>query len=92
MRARGAADGRVLRVPAAATARAMDALDDACQTLFSTLRRLAEGDISAQQFAALDALLREIKPRTSILDPLAMADHEETLSLWLTRHGVERDG
>ena len=77
--------------PAAAASRAVDALDDACQTLLSSLSRLARDEISAQQFTALDLLRREIEPRATVQDPLALADHEEALSLWLARHGVARD-
>ena len=48
--------------PAAAASRAVDALDDACQTLLSSLTRLARDEISAGQFTALDTLRREIEP------------------------------
>jgi signal transduction histidine kinase len=74
--------------PAAAATRAADALDAACQTLLSSLSRLAQGEISAQQFTALDALRREIEPWTVVSDPLALADHQEVLSSWLARHGI----
>jgi signal transduction histidine kinase len=78
--------------PAAAATRAVDALEDACQSLLSSLSQLARDEISPLQFLALDALRREIEPRAAtVLDPLAMADHEDALSSWLTRHGVERD-
>jgi signal transduction histidine kinase len=77
--------------PAAAASRAVDALEGACQTLLSSLGRLAQGEISAEQFTALDALRKEVQPRSAVLDPLAMADQEEALSSWLARHGVERD-
>ena len=77
--------------PAAAATRAVDALEDVCQTLLSSLGRLAQEEISAHQFSVLDALRREIEPRAAALDPLALADQEEALSSWLTRHGVERD-
>jgi signal transduction histidine kinase len=78
--------------PAAAASRAVDALGDACQTLLSSLARLAGDHITAQQFSALDALRREIEPRSKVArDPLAVADQEEALSSWLARHGVERD-
>ena len=69
--------------PAAAASRAVDALDDACQALLSSLGRLARGEISARQFTALDTLRREIEPSAKVQDPLALADHEEALSLWL---------
>jgi signal transduction histidine kinase len=77
--------------PAAAATRAADALQDVCETLLSSLRRLAQGEISASQLAALDALRGEIEPQVAELGPLAMADHEDALSSWLARHGVERD-
>lgn len=77
--------------PAAAATRAVDALDDACGMLLSSLGRLAEGQISAEQFAALDTLRREIVPSATVSDPLAVADLEDALSAWLTRHGIARD-
>jgi signal transduction histidine kinase len=77
--------------PAAAATRAVGALEGACQTLLSSLRRLADGEVSAAQFTALDALRRELRPRAAIVDPLDIADQENDLSLWLAGHGVERD-
>ena len=74
--------------PAAAATRAVDALETACQTLLSSLGRLAQGEISARQFTALDALRREIEPQAAVLDPLALADHEEALASWLSSHGI----
>ncbi len=69
--------------PAAAAARAVDALEAACQTLLSSLGRLAQAELSAQQFTALDTLRREVEPQAAVRDPLALADHEEALSSWL---------
>ena len=77
--------------PAAASARAVDALDGACQTLLSSLRKLAEGDISAGQFTALDALRLAIEPRTGVVDPLDVADREDALASWIARRGIERE-
>jgi signal transduction histidine kinase len=74
--------------PAAAATRAADALETACQTLLSSLGRLAQGEISAQQFTALDALRREIEPQAAVQDPLALADHEEALASWLSSQGI----
>ena len=51
--------------------------------------RLAHDEISAEQFAALDALRREVEPLAADPDPLVRADREQALSSWLTRHGVE---
>jgi signal transduction histidine kinase len=77
--------------PAAAATRAVDALGDACTTLLSSLSRLAAGDISAAQFAALDALRVELEPQPAGTDPLAVADREEDVSSWLSRHGVTQE-
>ena len=77
--------------PAAAASRAVDALDAECQTLLSSLAKLARGEISAPQFTALDALRREIEPPAVARDSLALSDHEEVLSAWLSDHGVVRD-
>ncbi len=77
--------------PAAAATRAVDALQEACQTLLSALTRLAGGEISARQFTALDQLRREIEPRAAVHDPLTLADHEDVLSSWLSSHGVGHD-
>ena len=80
-----------LNNPAAAAVRAVDALDTACQTLLSSLTRLAGEEISARQFAALDTLRREVEPHASGQDPLVLADHEDALSAWLARHGIDRE-
>jgi signal transduction histidine kinase len=77
--------------PAAAAARAVDALEAECQTLLSSLSRLAHDEISARQFTALETLRREIEPQAAAQDPLALADHEEALSSWLARHGIARE-
>ena len=77
--------------PAAAATRAVDELGAACQTLLSTLGQLAEEEISAPQFTGLDMLRREIEPHAAAQDPLAVADHEEALSAWLTRHGIAHE-
>jgi signal transduction histidine kinase len=77
--------------PAAAAARGVDTLDEACRTLIASLDRLAAGHLSPAQFGALDALRREIEPPAVELSPLAVADLEDELSMWLTRHDVERD-
>jgi len=77
--------------PAAATTRAVDELEAACQTLLSSLTRLADEEISSRQFAALDALRREVKPQAAVQSPLDLADREDALSEWLTRHGVDNE-
>ncbi len=76
--------------PAAATSRAVDALEEASQTLLSSLGRLAHNDISASQVIALEGLRAEIEPPATALDPLSLADQEDALSAWLDRRGVGR--
>ncbi|QGN34344.1 ATP-binding protein [Microlunatus sp. Gsoil 973] len=80
-----------LNNPAAAANRAVDALEGACQTLLSSLGRLADGQITATQFSALDSLRREVAPSPVLSDPLAVADQEDELSSWMDRHDIERD-
>jgi signal transduction histidine kinase len=74
--------------PAAAATRAVNDLEAACETLLSSLGRLASDEISAKQFTALDALRRDIDSGAATSDPLAMADQEEVLSSWLTSRGI----
>jgi len=76
--------------PAAAATRAVDALDEESATMLSALRRLADGEVSAAQFVALDALRRELMPAAQVADPLRLADQEEELASWLERHDVRR--
>ncbi len=80
-----------LNNPAAAATRSVDALEAACQMLLSSLSRLAQHEISAAQFSAVDALRREVEPAATALDPLALSDQEEALTTWLADRGVERD-
>jgi signal transduction histidine kinase len=80
-----------LNNPAAAAARAVGALEVATQTLLSSLRRLADGDLSGPQLVALDDLRREAHPQAVELDPVDRADAEDLLTDWLVAHGVERD-
>jgi signal transduction histidine kinase len=80
-----------LNNPAAAATRAAGALEGVCQTLISSLDRLAQGEISASQLTALDQLRREIRSTAISVDPLDVADQENAVATWLGRHGVERD-
>ena len=77
--------------PAAAAVRAVDGLEDACQVLLASVSRLAAHQVSAQQFAALDALRQEAIHPAVPLDALTLADLEDELAGWLTRHGVGRE-
>ncbi len=80
-----------LNNPAAAATRATDALEGSVDTLLASLHRLAQGDISAGQFRALDGLRREIEPAATALDPLELADREDEISTWLGQHQVPRE-
>ena len=77
--------------PAAAAARAVDSLVGELNDLLASLGRLAQGEISSDQFTALDSLRRELGPGAAVREPLAVADREEALSSWLNSHGVVRD-
>ena len=55
--------------------------------LLSSLGQLAQGEIRPGSSHA-DALRREIEPQAAFQDPLALADHEEALASWLSRHGI----
>jgi signal transduction histidine kinase len=74
--------------PASAAVRAVGALQDTCDVLLSSLVRLAERSLSAEQFIAIDALRRELGTGTASMGPLAIADREETLAGWLEAHEV----
>ena len=74
--------------PASATARAVDALQDTCETLLSSLVQLAEKSLPAEHFVAVESLRREIGTSPATVDPLLIADNEETLYDWLDAHGV----
>jgi signal transduction histidine kinase len=77
--------------PASAATRAAGALEIACAALLLSLGRLVHEGVAAERLAALDALRGEIEPEAADPDPLALADREEALSSWLSRHGVERE-
>ena len=79
-----------LNNPAAAATRAVDALGNAYDGMLSSLRRLAAAPITADQFARLDTLRRELgrQPRG---DAMELADRSSAVSDWLARHQVTRD-
>ncbi|MGH3504647.1 MAG: sensor histidine kinase [Nocardioidaceae bacterium] len=80
-----------LNNPAAAATRAVDALGQACDEMLFALRRLAAASINADQLTVLDGLRREVGPRPTVVDALAVADREDALSTWLSHHGVARE-
>jgi signal transduction histidine kinase len=78
-----------LNNPAAAAARAVDALDAASERLLETVGALAATDVTAAQFADLDALRRELAATLRApLNPIALADLEDELTEWLDDHDV----
>jgi signal transduction histidine kinase len=80
-----------LNNPAAAATRAVDALGSACEEMLASLRRLAAAPITADQFTRIDALRQELAPKPLLGSPLDLADREDALSDWLSRHDVARD-
>jgi signal transduction histidine kinase len=73
--------------PAAAASRTVDDLGRCCDALLEALTRLAGDEVTATQFAALDALRRQ-RTAPEPLDALAEADRESELATWLESHGV----
>ncbi len=77
-----------LNNPASATARAVDALQETCDTLLASLADLAESSLSREQFVALDRMRRDLDGATVTIEPLDMVDREEAISDWLEARGV----
>jgi signal transduction histidine kinase len=78
-----------LNNPAAAATRVVETLQEATGYLLGSLRQLADKDITAQQFSALDALRLELRPGPSSASALAVADAEDDVATWLEDHGVD---
>ena len=79
-----------LNNPAAAAVRAVQSLRAANQGLLDSLGLLAQAGVSAESFAAIDALRRELSPEPPGLDPIGVLDREEALVEWLEDHAVPR--
>jgi signal transduction histidine kinase len=73
--------------PAAAASRTVDDLGQCCDALLDALTSLAQDDVTAAQFSALDALRRETSSAAP-LDQLELADRESELAGWLEGHCV----
>ena len=80
-----------LNNPAAAATRAVDGLAQEYRTLLEVPAQLADEEITAAQFSALDALRRGLGD-VGRLDPVTLADREEELWDWLEDHGVTDEG
>jgi len=79
-----------LNNPAAAATRAADGLGEATAAMLVSLRRLAAGAITAEQFTGLDTLRLGLTQQPAPADPMEAADREAAVADWLTAHGVER--
>ena len=79
-----------LNNPAAAAARAVDALAHEYEEMPATLRRLAAASTTAAEFERLDELRRGLRLAPPVEDPMDLADRGEALSRWLGRHAVDR--
>lgn len=77
-----------LNNPAAASARAVEALHTASQGVFAALGDLALSGISAQQYHELDQLRVEATMLDAPTDALGIADLEDALTEWLAGRGV----
>ena len=56
------------------------------------MRQLADDEVSAGQLGALDLCAIPARARPAeVPDAVALADREEDLASWLTRHGVGRE-
>jgi signal transduction histidine kinase len=77
-----------LNNPASATARAVDALQETCDTLLASLAELAESSLSREQFVALDRMRRDLSEAPVTIGSLALVDCEEAISDWLEARGV----
>jgi signal transduction histidine kinase len=76
--------------PAAAATRAIDALEDASDTLLAAPARLAGLGLSGDQIAALEELRSSVRPADDADDPLAASDRQQAVGSWLFRKGVGR--
>jgi signal transduction histidine kinase len=77
-----------LNNPAAAGLRAVEALQQTCDTLLSSLVHMAELSVKADEFIALDALRRELDAAALPGGALEVADREDALADWLEDHDV----
>jgi signal transduction histidine kinase len=80
-----------LNNPASAATRAVDSLGTTSVSMYEALSRLAASQMTSDQFAALDALRREVQASTPPADSLDEAELEESIAGWLSDHGVGED-
>lgn len=76
--------------PAAAALRSIDSLSAECDRMLAALVAMAEREVTAPQYRALDALRRDLDARVSAgTDPVAAMDLEEAIGSWLEERGVD---
>jgi signal transduction histidine kinase len=73
--------------PAAASARAVDALREGCDTLLNSLVGLAEGSLTATQFVELDTLRRAVN-QEAVPTTTLVASREDELTEWFEDRDV----
>ena len=77
-----------LNNPASAATRSVEALQATTADLQQSLRGLARGSMSPEQFAALDDLRRDIGPSIAPAESVLLASREDEVTSWLEQHGV----
>jgi signal transduction histidine kinase len=80
-----------LNNPASAAVRAVDSLETSSTAVYASLSRLAAAQMSAHQFAQLDALRQGLDSGSGPTDSLAEAELEESLGEWLADHDVPEE-
>ena len=78
-----------LNNPASAATRSVEALQATTADLQHSLRGLARGSMSPEQFAALDDLRLDIGPSIAPAESVLLASREDEVTSWLEDHGVE---
>lgn len=73
--------------PAAATARAVDSLQEVCDAMLASLASLGRGSLTASQFIELDALRRSLADQSASITT-SLIDREEALTEWLEARDV----
>lgn len=77
--------------PASAAMRTVEALRKTSGYVLTSLAGLAERGVGTEQFLELDRIREELERRPAARSgALETADREETVGLWMERHGVER--
>ncbi len=79
-----------LNNPASAASRAATTLRASVAEALGSVDRIAAGNLTREQFAALATLRREIGQGADPASPMGVSDREDRLSTWLEAHDVDR--